>query len=116
MRRRRANRISAVITPIQPAMERHAAFPDFEDADRVGKIFGRLIEQTMPTRPPISTPAIAQNRKSSRSTAVGRLSGPLKRFLPRQPYGIAPAQDQPCDIGQPVPAYRQRADLERDRV
>jgi len=61
-------------------VERHAALPHTQDGERVGKIFVRFIKKTMPNRPPISTPAIAQNRKSSRSTAFGLLSGPLNRF------------------------------------
>ena len=95
----------------QPAMEGHAALPDHQDLQRIGEVIVRPVEQHI-AKPPADHHA--QRRPDHEIVQQARLEA--HRLPPGQQQRIAPAADQPDDIGQRVPADDDGAKLQRDRV
>jgi len=97
-------------------MEGHPALPDREDLQRIGEVFGQIIEQHE------AEPAADHDaERREQQEIVERL-----RIRPRPPAPeraggrklarIPPAAEQAGDIGEPVPFDRERPELQRDRV
>ncbi len=100
----------------KPAMEGHAAVPHRGDFCRVGPEIARLIKQHE------ADPAPQHDAEGDPQQEVVGL-GERDRRLAAPKIGardeaarIEPAEQDACHIGKPVPADRDRSDLERDRV
>ncbi len=97
--------------PQQPAVERHAALPDLEDLQRVGREVAGLIEQDE------SEPGAEDHAERRPDQEIVDLTGRNQLWRTfGQPHAVAPADEQGDDVGQGVPADRQRPDLDGHRV
>jgi hypothetical protein len=92
-------------------VEGHAAVPDLKDLERVGEVVVRLVEEHV-AEP--SAEHDAERRPGQKIIDVGRLCDQRRPFGERD--AIAPADDQPGDIGERVPAYREGAELDEGGV
>ena len=108
---RQAKARMATTTPSKPAMERHAAFPQGQDGERVGEVEAGLVEQH------VAQPAAqddAQRRPQQEVVDLLRRQE-LGRLFADPPHDL-PADDQSGDVGQRVPADGERPELDQHRV
>ncbi len=95
----------------RPAVERHAALPHHQRLERSLRVVSRFIEQHV-AQPPAEDDA--KRRPGDEVVHLPLGAGPGRR-LDDAP-GDAPAQHDAGDVGERVPADRERPELERDRV
>src|SRR3546814_186273 len=87
------------------------AFPHLRNLDRVGEIEARLVEQDE------AEPAAEDHAERRPDEEVVELLRPDQAGRPfGEPQAIAPAEQQPGDIGKRVPPDRERADRNGDGV
>ena len=93
------------------AVERHAPFPQLHNRQRVGKEFRRIIENHI-AKPPANDHA--QCCPADEIVHMELCHGRAWAFhhLQQQP----PCGQNACNIGKAIPAQRQWAELERDRI
>ena len=94
------------------AVERHPALPDGEDLERVLEVVAGLVEEDVaePAARDHAEHAVEQQVVEQRDRHPPRPAG-------RDAASAEPVRDRETDeIHQPVPADRERADLDRDRV
>ena len=105
--------------PISAAVEAHAAVPDLQDPDRVGvqTVIDGAVEEH------VAQPAADDDAEGDPQDQVVDLRRRDRRRPARpelrvadQADGVAPAQQDAGDIGQGVPADRERPDLDQDGV
>ena len=93
------------------AVERHAAIPQADDLHRVLEIVVRLVEQD------VAEPAPQDHSQGGiEHQIVGVATGHRGAGRAQHPKQIPPADDDARQICEAVPADRQRADVEGDRV
>ena len=97
--------------PKRPAMEAHAAVPDLEDGGGMAEIQARLVEQD------IAQPAAEHDAERGPGQEVVDVERRSDHRAPaHQPAHQPPAGDQPDDIGERIPAYRDRTQMQQHRV
>jgi hypothetical protein len=92
-------------------MERHAALPHFENAERIGDQLAEPVNQHV-------TDAAADDRAESdvEHDVVDVLRLDAAPRLLRVRARAEPAEHEPDEVHDPVPAHRDRADLERNGI
>ena len=101
----------------QAAMKGHSALPGLKNFHRVREIKARVVNQhvTEPTADDDAERDVNQeivDRQRRRAS----LARPPKRLAPAQNAQIKPAENEAADIGQRIPAQRQRPKIDRDRI
>ena len=97
------------------SVERHSALPDRKNFQRMLQVVGRLVEQHLPhttagddTDYPVKKQIIELGHGPTRLSPTG-----MRQDAP----ATQPPELQECrQVHQSVPAYSERADLERDRI
>src|ERR1700691_5665085 len=97
-------------------MKGHAAFPERDDLARMRDVEGRIVKKYV-TEPPANDDAegdiddevVDAGRRRARHAAP-------ERVLADEMAHIGPAKDEPGNIGERIPADRQRADVHQDRI
>src|SRR5260221_12636606 len=93
------------------AMERHAAMPDLQRLQRIGEIVVRLVEEDV-----AEPPAEDDTERRPYEEIVDRFRRHETRRALGQHEAPAPADDQPGDIGEGIPADDERAELDQHRI
>src|SRR3546814_8603684 len=92
-------------------MERHAAAPDHEYLKRIGKVPVEVVEED------VAQPAAQDDAEGRPQNEVAQV---LDRHGGRPPPAemchIPPTEQNASDVGERVPANRQRSDLNGDRI
>ena len=116
--RARAKSTIARIGAEEAAVERHAAVPEREDLERVLGEARQIVEQHVADAPAEDDAERAhQTTKSSMSAGfIGEPAGPQSAGLRDQALGVPPAEEDPDDIGERVPADGERADRDQHRI
>ena len=95
----------------QAAVERHAAPPDREHVERMGEVVVRLVEQD------VADPAAKDDaQRDVEDEVVDGFGRDAPAGALHQPPYQPPAEHDPGDVGQRVPADRERADRHENRV
>jgi hypothetical protein len=97
--------------PDDTAVERHAAIPEAQYLGRTLEIFARLVEQDV---------AEAAAEDDAQCGVEDEIVGMAPRHrgagLLQQLQQIPPAEDDPGEISEAVPAQRERAEMDQHRV
>jgi hypothetical protein len=92
-------------------MERHPAFPNLQGVQRVLQIVRSVVEDH------ITDTATEDNSKDRPDDEVVEIQRAWTcRVALRKAQTIAPAKDNPDDICQRIPTYRQRTNLNSDWI
>ena len=92
-------------------MERHAAAPDGQHVERMGEVVAGLVEQD------VADPAAQDDaQRDIEEEVVDGLGRDLPARALHQPPHEPPAEHDAGDVGQRVPADRERADRDEHRV
>ena len=92
-------------------MERHPAMPDIERLQRVRRVIARHVEQDIAEASAEDDAERGPHQEIIDVLAADQIWRPAG-----QRQAIAPADQQPDNIGERVPADRERAERDRDRV
>ncbi len=93
------------------AVERHAAVPQPDDLDRIGRVEFRPVEEH------IAEPAAEQDaERGVEYHVVGVAPGHRRAGLGDQLQQIPPADDDAGEIGQRIPSELEETKIERDRI
>ncbi|MCY1304586.1 hypothetical protein D9M70_543450 [compost metagenome] len=98
-------------------MERHTAVPDLNGADRIGENGAEVVEEDVADAASEYDTAGGPEQEIVELLQRDRrgLVAP-ERVIHRQAARIEPADQDACDIGEPVPVDGERPDLEDDGV
>ena len=91
-------------------MERHAALPQSQDAQRIEKHFG-LVENTV-AKPPAENYA----KRCVKNEIIDMTFGHRRTWLSDEPRQIPPAEHDARDITQRVPAQLKPAKIKQNRI
>ncbi len=100
----------------QPAVKGHAAFPDFEDLDRMGKVILWIVEQNDADPPADDDAKGAIDQEIVDAVGAWALCPIPIPLVGHDPANEQPTQDKAGDIGERVPADRQRTPLHEHRI
>ena len=97
-------------------MKGHAAAPDGQHLEGVGEVFLKIVEQDV-----ADPPAQHDPERHPDDHVVDVVGGGARHVGPKplvagQPPRVEPAADQAGDVGEGIPADRERAELDRDRI
>jgi hypothetical protein len=95
----------------KPAMERHAAFPQGQDGERIGDVEAGLVEQH------VAQPAAQDDAQGGPQQEVVDLDRreQLGRLFTDTPHDL-PADDEARDVSQRIPADGEGPELDQHRV
>jgi hypothetical protein len=93
------------------AVKRHAALPDRENLERVGKVVAGLVKEHVAETP-------AENHPDDRAEqqVVELLASDRREARLDAPHAEPPRGRKTGEVHQPVPADRKRAERKRDRI
>ena len=100
----------------QSAMEGHAAAPDLEDFERAREVIARVVEQHVAEPAADDDAERAIDEQIVDAVGRGALHAAPQRVGGDDAADQPPAGDQPDDIGERVPANRQRTQLKQNGV
>ena len=97
-------------------MERHAAVPDGDDVGWLGDVVRQVVEEDVADA---AAGDDAERRPHHEIVEVDRrqrrAAGPHRR-VGDQPLGVPPGEEDAGDVGERVPADRERADGDQHRI
>ena len=97
-------------------MERHAALPELHDLRRMREEIGRVVEQH------VADPAAEDDAERHPQDEVVEIDDGQRRLAAPEPFGaddgagVDPAAENADDIGERIPADRERPDLDQHGI